>query len=112
MRNVLIEHYKKCVVCDIDIPELLIASHIKPWSVCSNEERLDPANALLLCPLHDKLFEKGYFTINSDYKLIISSSIPDNIIEKLGLKNLKTSFTLMKNTKNYLEYHMSNKLKK
>ena len=39
---------------------ILIASHIKPWRVSNNNERLDVYNGLLLLPNLDKLFDKGY----------------------------------------------------
>lgn len=35
---------------------MLVASHIKPWRDCSNVERLDGNNGLLLSPHVDKLF--------------------------------------------------------
>ncbi|MDP3521846.1 MAG: HNH endonuclease [Hydrogenophaga sp.] len=47
-----------CALTGIALPELLIASHIKPWRDSSNEERLDPANGLLLATHADKLFDR------------------------------------------------------
>jgi putative restriction endonuclease len=38
---------------------MLRASHIKPWSDCSNRERLDPLNGLLLVAHIDALFDNG-----------------------------------------------------
>jgi hypothetical protein len=37
---------------------MLIASHIKPWRDCTEEERLHPANGLLLATHVDKLFDR------------------------------------------------------
>ena len=47
-----------CVLTGIDVPELLIASHIKPWRDSSDEERLDPCNGLLLATHVDKAFDR------------------------------------------------------
>jgi hypothetical protein len=47
-----------CALTAIDLPELLIASHIKAWRESNNAERLDPANGLLLATHADKLFDR------------------------------------------------------
>ena len=48
----------KCALCGIKGNELLIASHIKAWKDCEDGEHLDENNGLLLCPNHDKIFDK------------------------------------------------------
>lgn len=46
-----------CAVTGIDLPEVLRASHAKPWAVCENdEERLNVFNGLLLAAHPDALF--------------------------------------------------------
>lgn len=47
-----------CTLTGISLPELLIASHIKPWRESNDEQRLDPANGLLLAVHADKLFDR------------------------------------------------------
>lgn len=47
-----------CALTGIDIPEMLIASHIKPWRDSSNLERLDSMNGLLLISHADSLFDR------------------------------------------------------
>lgn len=49
---------EKCPLTGIDVPELLIASHIKPWRDCDDSERLDPHNGILLATHADKLFDR------------------------------------------------------
>jgi predicted restriction endonuclease len=91
----LLKIYRKCVLCEIKKHDLLIASHIKPWSVSNNDEKLDLNNGLLLCPLHDKLFDLGYisFDINGNIKIspLISSdeynSLNINVNARIELKN-------------------------
>ena len=55
-----------CPVLGITNPELLVASHIKPWSACTNQDRLDPENGILLSALIDRLFDRGLITFDSD----------------------------------------------
>lgn len=57
-RQILINnHGCKCALCNISTPSMLIASHIKEWSQCTDAEKLDPNNGLLLCKHHDGLFD-------------------------------------------------------
>lgn len=74
-RNVVMNIYSnKCAVSNIDLPDLLVASHIIPWSV-NEKERLNPSNGICLSPLYDKIFDKGLMTINDDYKIKLSSNL-------------------------------------
>lgn len=47
----------RCAVSGVSRPELLRASHIKPWSSSNNQERLDPSNGLLLSAAYDAAFD-------------------------------------------------------
>ena len=49
---------RSCAVTSLTCPELLRASHVKPWSHSSRRERLDPNNGLLLAAHLDALFDK------------------------------------------------------
>ncbi|OGV51463.1 MAG: restriction endonuclease [Lentisphaerae bacterium GWF2_44_16] len=64
----------KCAVSNIDLPELLIASHIVPWSA-NKKERLNPSNGICLSPLYDKVFDKGLMTLTDDYKIRFSKKL-------------------------------------
>jgi putative restriction endonuclease len=75
---VLNSYGNKCCVTGISRPELLIASHIKPWKVSNEEtERTNPRNGLCLNSLHDKAFDKGLITIDKDYRIVISTAVKD-----------------------------------
>src|SRR5262245_42825375 len=57
----------RCAVTGLDQPELLRASHMKPWSNCTNDtERLDPMNGLLLVAQWDAAFDRGLATFTDD----------------------------------------------
>lgn len=44
----LLNIQKKCRLCGVSDERFLIASHIKPWSISDNHERLDVNNGLLI----------------------------------------------------------------
>jgi putative restriction endonuclease len=69
---VLTNFNNKCCITGIDIPELIVASHILPWSMDIGN-RLNPKNGLALNTLHDKAFDCGLITITEDLKIKISS---------------------------------------
>lgn len=73
------EFQEKCALCNVNNPHLLIASHIIPYSMCSSDLNIagNPNNGLLLCPIHDALFESGnYISFSSEGKIIVTSKIP------------------------------------
>jgi putative restriction endonuclease len=78
-RQIVLANYSgKCAITNIDIPDLLIASHIIPWSA-NEQERLNPENGLCLSPLYDKAFDKGLIAIDTNYRVILSTEIRDRI---------------------------------
>ena len=70
---VLSAYNQRCCITGLDIPELLVASHIVPWR--KNIERTNPRNGLSLNSLHDKAFDKGLITINENYEVIVSETV-------------------------------------
>ncbi|MGY5267791.1 HNH endonuclease [Paraclostridium bifermentans] len=111
LRNRLIEKYKKCQICGLDIVDLLIASHIKPWKYSNNEERLDINNGLLLCPNHDKLFDKGFITFNNDGSIVISDLLNSKNKDIMRINNnIKIELNL--ENKKYMNWHRKYCLKK
>lgn len=70
-RIVLSNFNNQCCITGIGITELLVASHIVPWS--QNEgNRLSPQNGLSLNALHDKAFDRHLITITEDLTIKIS----------------------------------------
>ncbi|MFA6897519.1 MAG: HNH endonuclease [Patescibacteria group bacterium] len=102
-----------CCITGIDMPELLIASHIMPWSMAA-KNRLNPRNGLCLNALHDKAFDKGLMTVTTDFKIKISSKIlakPSAPIEKWIAGFEGKSITIPERfvpTTEILEYHNRN----
>ncbi|MGG5461613.1 HNH endonuclease [Clostridium sp. B9] len=76
-RQRLLKRDNKCRICGLAHQELLIASHIKPWSESTPEEKLNPYNGFLLCPNHDSLFDKHFITFEDNGKIIISKRLSE-----------------------------------
>ena len=103
----LIKKYDhKCIMTEISINQVLIASHIKPWSVCNNDERIDVNNGFLLSATYDRLFDSGLITFDISGKIKISSMISKDNANKLSLSygkkyNIKYNPQMYK----YIQYH-------
>ena len=109
-RNKMLKQFeKRCVITGIDIPSLLVASHIKPWSKSDKREKMDEDNGLLLSVHMDVLFDKGLISFDSSGNMVYL----DNIIKDLliyNFKNVKQKLDekyLTKNRLEYLEWHFN-----
>jgi predicted restriction endonuclease len=105
-RNLLGKYERRCIVTGVDNEKLLMASHIKPWSVSSNQERIDCENGLLLSANMDKLFDCGLISFSKKGRLLVSKLLGKENERRLNLSgtidvDLKASSRLL----NYLDYH-------
>ena len=74
--SVLTSYHERCCITGLNVPELLIARHIKPWADCKEKtERTNPMNGLCLNAFHDKAFDRGLITIDKNYNVIISTRL-------------------------------------
>ncbi|WP_341226142.1 HNH endonuclease signature motif containing protein [uncultured Arcticibacterium sp.] len=73
---VLANYNSKCAITGIEVPELLLASHIIPWSK-NEKERLNPENGLCLSATFDKAFDRGFIGIDSDLTIIFSPKLKE-----------------------------------
>jgi hypothetical protein len=65
-----------CAVTGCGVRGLLRASHIKPWKIANNEERLDPDNGLLLVATLDAAFDRGLISFADDGAMLVSRRLP------------------------------------
>jgi putative restriction endonuclease len=112
-RQMILSNYNnKCAITGIDFPELLVASHIIPWSK-NEEHRLNPENGICFSALYDKAFDKGLIGINTNHEIIFS----DTIKKKKEAEFFNKYFTFLENQKiivaqkysprkEFLEYHL------
>jgi len=68
---VLAAYDAQCAICRLGLPELLVASHIIPWSKDARR-RADPTNGLALCVLHDKAFDIGLISLDDSHRVLLS----------------------------------------
>jgi len=104
-RKAIVALWKKCAVTEFDRVDLLIASHIKPWSKSNDAERIDPFNGLLLSPTLDKLFDRGYISFTAEGEILISPLLDESDIKRLGITKTMKLYKVEKGCIPYLEFH-------
>ncbi len=78
-RQIVLANYEnQCALTGIDIPELLVASHIIPWSQ-NEQERINPENGICLSSLYDKAFDQGLISFDNNLKVIFSERLQSNV---------------------------------
>ena len=78
-RQIVLANYDgRCALTGIDIPELLVASHVIPWAK-NERERLNPANGICLSSLYDKAFDTGLIGFADDASVMLSPRLKKNV---------------------------------
>jgi len=104
-RQSLMRYWKgSCSVTCCPITQVLIASHIKPWSESENNERLDPFNGLLLVATLDRLFDQGLISFTDNGDLICKDEIKDHLLQ-LGIESKARLRHVDERHKPYLKIH-------
>ena len=101
-----------CGLCGRQLPSsLLVAAHIKPRSLCSEKERVDPNVVMLACVLGcDSLFEKGLLfvdengTLKATEKTQETSDLGEFIADFVG----KTATAFSDGSRKYFAWHKKN----
>jgi len=104
----LIAYWQGCSVTGCSQVEILKASHIKPWRDCTNDERLNVYNGLLLLPNLDACFDIGFISFGDEGKILISSQLSDTALAQLGIKRDMELSKIEQGHKGFLEYHRQN----
>lgn len=75
-----------CAVTGVAIPEVLRASHAKPWAECSTDaERLDVFNGFLLSANLDALFDRFLISFDEQGALVTSPALTGIDLQPLGI---------------------------
>jgi len=85
-----------------------IASHIKPWKVSTDEEKLDGNNGLFLAPHIDHLFDRGFISFKDNGDLLISPKLPKKILSDWGIAPTMNVGHFNPKQKIFLKYHRNN----
>lgn len=94
--NLSIEFNSMCAICAKNLPEMLVASHIKPSALSNVLEKIDHNNGILLCANHDRLFDR--YLISFDFnegKIIYSDAIKNQLTDLQIPENFKLNIKYM-----------------
>lgn len=95
----------ECAVTKFNKLEILIASHIVPWSKSTDAERLDINNGILLSPTYDALFDKHLISFDHQGKILLSDKIEYSAYEKIGVSGKEKIQNLSRYNFEYLDRH-------
>lgn len=96
---------KRCRVTGVSDLRHLRASHIKPWRVCSNIERLDGNNGLLLSPHIDHLFDRNLISFEDNGQMLTSGPAIGGLLETWGVDGGANVGPFSDAQLHYLAYH-------
>lgn len=109
-RNSLLESYDhRCCFTGLGMDQLLVASHIKPWSESDTFEKVSPCNGLLLNALHDRAFDQGLMTIDFDLRIVVSPRVPKGgaygeLLWRYDRREIRTP-KFARPSRRFIEYH-------
>jgi putative restriction endonuclease len=95
----------ECRVTGVRKLRHLRASHIKPWRACSDFEKIDGNNGLLLSPHVDHLFDKGYISFLDDGTMLVGSGIGDSMLLQWGIDRSRNCGPFRADQLIYLSFH-------
>lgn len=106
-REALLDYWGgACAVTGIDLPDILRASHAKPWADCATDaERLDVFNGFLLRADLDALFDRGLVTFDRTGRLTPSPRLSPRHRSALGLDRSLALRWLAPEHEVYLSWH-------
>jgi putative restriction endonuclease len=73
-RAVLAAYNSRCCITGNPVDELLVASHILPWSDFP-QHRLNPQNGLCLAAHFDRAFDRCLITFDTETRLVLSPAL-------------------------------------
>lgn len=95
-----------CAVSGCTVRAVLKASHIKPWAASTDNERLDPANGLLLTANLDALFDRGLVSFDGSGEMLVSRQLSEMDQNALHLpRALSLRKPLDSEQECYMAYH-------
>ena len=86
LRDYLLNKSGKCAVTGLKFQPLLVVSHIKDWTKCTRDERLDPHNVLLLSANYDAVFDQKLISFDASGRIVKSDAITWQQLAALGVK--------------------------
>lgn len=94
----------QCAATGCSELSVLRASHMKPWRLSDDTERLDPANGLLLTANMDALFDRGFITFSDSGRMLVAKRLARQTLMDLGLP-VQLRQPLSERQRRYLKFH-------
>lgn len=95
-----------CAVTGVALPQVLRASHAKPWAECTSDaERLDVFNGFLLVANLDALFDRFLISFDDSGRLVKSPALTEEICNRLGMQDGMRLRWLSDAHREYLAWH-------
>jgi putative restriction endonuclease len=73
-RAILASYNATCCMSSLRVPQLLVASHIVPWRM-DTQNRLNPSNGMCLSALHDRAYDQGLITVLPDFTIRVGEAL-------------------------------------
>jgi HNH endonuclease len=96
---------KCCRITGLRSVRHLRASHIKPWRVSNDEEKIDGHNGLLLSPHCDHLFDRGWVMFSDDGRMVASTRLEPEVLKAWRIEPPTSPAPFLPQQIEYLEYH-------
>ena len=104
-RKRVMQNEKTCRVTGVSDPKYRVASHLKPWAVSSDEERLDGNNGLGLTWNADHLLDNGIISFTDSGDILISPQSKQKDLDALGIPSGLNVGVFNEKQAYYLRYH-------
>lgn len=98
-------HEHQCRVTLVRDPAHLRASHIKPWRLSDDREKLDGNNGLLLAPHVDHLFDKGWISFVDNGDLLISPYLDRSVLAAWSIRDDRNVGAFSAEQSAFLNFH-------
>ena len=100
----------RCAISGLAVPELLRASHAKPWAVCASDaERMDVFNGLLLAAHLDAAFDVGLIGVGVGGEVLVSPRLDAEARRVLGITPDTRTVGVQSGHQAYLAWHRKEK---
>ena len=110
-REDLIAKWGSCAVTGVEDTKLLIASHVLPWRLADNSQRLDPDNGLLLSPSYDRAFDQGRISFDDSGGIMMDRE-HENSLMRAGVMPQARLRDYSRELNEYMHFHRNNEFRK
>jgi predicted restriction endonuclease len=100
----------ECRLCGRAYPKaFLVAAHKKKRAKCTDSEKRDIKNVMMLCCLFgcDALYESGFISVNPMGSIVRSSALPSGPVLEYALAVVKAQIEVNPAEQEYFAWHAS-----